>query len=105
MVQKSVNVPKISNMKKKILIGILGVSITIITAFNLNLSINSTDYDHSTLSIDNLEALAQNNNGENKDGYSTIDCVDMTITDPDGRITTSEMAICQGTGTKECECP
>lgn len=108
MVLKSVNVlNKLYNMKKKILIGIFALGMTAIAAFNINLSINSMDYAHSTLSLANLEALAQNNDGEKKNTFSTIDCVDITIWDPATAkpIGTGQSATCSGDGTKECKCP
>lgn len=83
------------------------MSMTVIATFNLNLSIDSTDSIYSALSLANLEALAQNNNGgEKEEGIEVLNCMNITITDPEtGERVTVKQKNCSGTGKHSCSCP
>lgn len=90
-------------MKKKILGVIAVLTIAAVAAFNMNLNLDSNKH---SLSLINLEALAQNNSdGEKKDGFSIVECGSSTVIDPSGFVIVINSRHCDGDGTKECKCP
>lgn len=87
-------------MKKKIVGGIAVLAIAAVAAFNVNL--NAQEERLSNISLANLEALAQNENGEDR-LYETKRTDIIEIWDDQSQTYKKvTVTICEGKGSLEC---
>ena len=89
-------------MKKKILSGVFALAVLVATGYGVNQSMKS-DAGLSDLALSNVEALARNENGDDKarDRIDYIRTYDTAISGVSFRCTAIGV-LCDGTGSIEC---